>query len=75
MSRPVLRALTAFVLAGLATALSFTLHPLGLVSRREAESSAKGLATVTVEGQPLAANIERLTAALDYLGGSNTSSH
>ena len=38
MSRIVLRALTAFGLAGLATALYFTLHLLGMVPRREAES-------------------------------------
>jgi hypothetical protein len=68
MSRIVLRALTAFVLAGLATALYFTLHLLGMVSRREPESPARGLATVTVEGQPLAANVERLAAALEFLG-------
>jgi hypothetical protein len=60
--------LTAFVLAGLATALYFTLPLLGMVSRREPESPVKSLATVTVEGQPLAANIERLAAALELLG-------
>ena len=59
---------TAVVLAGLVTALSSSLHLMGMVPRRVGANAARNLATVSVEGQPLAANIERLAAALDFLG-------
>jgi hypothetical protein len=59
---------TAVVLAGLVTTLYSSLHVMGMVPRRAATSAAASLATVVVEGQPLAANIERLAAALDFLG-------
>src|SRR5262245_59244522 len=59
---------TAVVLVGLVTALSSSLHVMGMVPRRAGTVAARSLATVTVEGQPLAANIERLAAALDFLG-------
>ena len=62
------KSVTAVVLAGLVTTLYSSLHVMGMVPRRAATSAAAGLATVVVEGQPLAANIERLAAALDFLG-------
>src|SRR5688572_7700583 len=68
MSRMLARAHTALVLAALFTALYSSLHLLGMVPRHEEASLAGSVAMVTVEGQPLAANIERLAAALDYLG-------
>ena len=62
------RAIAALVLAGLATALSSSLHLSGMVPRREGARATTSIATVTVEGQPLAANVERLASALDFLG-------
>ena len=62
------RALGAVVLAGLATALYSSLQLMGMVPRRAESGAARTIATMTVEGQPLAANVERLAAALDYLG-------
>ena len=62
------RALTALALAGLATALYSSLQLLGTGPRREGASTARSIPTVAVEGQPLAANIERLAAALEFLG-------
>jgi len=56
------------VLAGLLAALYSSLHLIGMVPRRAGASAGGRIPTVTVAGQPLAASIERLAAALDYLG-------
>jgi len=61
------RALATFVLAVLAAGM-YSGAPPGTVARRGALSPARPIEMVPVEGQPLAANIERLAAALDYLG-------
>ena len=68
MRRILLRPFAAAVLAGLATVAYTSLQLTGMMPRRAGTSAPASLATVTVEGQPLAANIERLAAALDYLG-------
>ena len=60
--------LAAASLAGLLAALYSSLQLIGMVPRRAGPGATGPIPTVTVEGQPLAANIERLAAALDYLG-------
>ena len=62
------RGVTGLALAGLAAALYSSLQLLGMGPRRDGASTARGIATLTVEGQPLAANVERLAAALEILG-------